>query len=184
MAKGATIYRAELGIADMDRNYYGDHTLTLACHPSETEERLMVRLFAFAQFASEGLSFGGGVSTRDEPDLWDKDETGAVRRWIELGHPEERSLRRACGRAARVVVVCFGGRSSATWWKQNQAALGRLANLSVLFLPPEAVQGLGRLARRTMRLQCNIQDGVLSFLDDDGALEIQPQFWQKAESLA
>src|SRR5688572_33449862 len=99
MATGSTIYRADLSIADMDRNYYADHSLTVARHPSETEERLMVRLLAFAVFAAADLEFGRGLSTDDEPDLWRRDLTGLVELWIEVGLPEEKWLRKACGRA-------------------------------------------------------------------------------------
>ena len=90
MALKATIFKADLQIADMDRNHYGNHALTLARHPSETDERMMVRLLAFAIHADEQLSFGKGLSTEDEPDLWQKDLTGAIERWIDVGLPDER----------------------------------------------------------------------------------------------
>ena len=46
MALKATIYKADLQIADMDRHVYGDHALTIARHPSETDERMMARVLA------------------------------------------------------------------------------------------------------------------------------------------
>src|SRR5664279_1025335 len=104
MALKATIFRAELAVADLDRNYYGTHSLTLARHPSETDERMMVRLLAFALHADDALAFGRGLAAEDEADLVQKDLTGAIRLWIDVGLPDERSLRRAAGRAARVVV--------------------------------------------------------------------------------
>src|SRR5512147_3279852 len=104
MALKSTIFKAELQISDMDRNYYGSHSLTIARHPSETDERMMVRLLAFALHANEGLAFGRGLSTDDEPDLWQRDLTGAIRLWIDVGLPDEKLLRRACGRADEVVV--------------------------------------------------------------------------------
>lgn len=112
MALKATIFKADLQIADMDRGYYGGHALTLARHPSETDERMMVRLLAFALFAGERLAFGRGLSAEDEPALWQKDLTGAVELWIEVGLPDERDIRKACGRADRVVVLCYGGRGA------------------------------------------------------------------------
>jgi uncharacterized protein YaeQ len=174
MAAGATIYKAELQIADMDRNYYHTHALTIAGHPSETDERVMVRLLAFALYAHEALSFGRGLSTQDEPDLWQKDLTGAIERWIDVGQPPAREIRRACRRARQVVVVCYGGRGAQLWWSQNRAELESLANLSVIDLAYEHTQALARLAARSMRLQCNIQDGQVSVIAGDVVVELEP----------
>jgi len=102
MALNATIFKAVLQIADMDRNYYRDHALTIARHPSETDERMMVRLLAFVLHAHEALSFGKGLSADGEPDLWQKDLTGAIELWIDVGQPDEKSIRKACGRAKQV----------------------------------------------------------------------------------
>ena len=135
MALKATIYKAELALADIDHNRYGDHSLTIARHPSETDERMMVRLLAFALHAGERLAFGRGLSSDDEPDLWQKDLTGAIELWIDVGLPDERSLRRACGRAARVLVYSYGGRVADLWWEQNGAKLARCENLTVVNLP-------------------------------------------------
>lgn len=172
MAKGASIYKAELQIADMDRNYYQTHSLTLACHPSETEERMMVRLLAFVLYANETLEFGRGISTQDEPDLWQKDLTGAIDLWIEVGQREERDIRRACGRAKQVVVIGYGGRGVNIWWTQNSEALSQLKNLTVLNIPLPATQGLAKIANRNMQLQCNIQDGQISVISDSDMIQI------------
>ena len=174
MALKATIFKAELQIADMDRGYYGGHTLTLARHPSETDERMMVRLLAFALFADERLEFGRGLSTEDEPALWLKDLTGAVKLWIEVGLPDERELRKACGRADRVVVLCYGGRGADLWWNQNRDKLERLRNLDVMNLPAATTQALAGLARRNMSLQCTIQDGQAWLTDGPGTVHIEP----------
>src|SRR3982750_3888876 len=109
MALKSTILKAELCIADVDRGYYHDHTLTIARHPSETEERVMVRLLAFALHASDALTFGRGLSTEDEPDLWQHDLTGTIESWIDVGLPDERVVRKACGRARDVYVLAYGG---------------------------------------------------------------------------
>ncbi|MEW5788569.1 MAG: YaeQ family protein [Pseudomonadota bacterium] len=159
MALKATIFKAELQIADMDRNHYGDYSLTLARHPSETDERMMVRLLAFALHAEEGLGFGKGLCVDDEPDLWIKDLTGDIRLWIDVGLPDEKWMRKACNRAARVVVISYGGRQADVWWEQIRGKLSRSDNLTVLNLPQEASQAMAQLASRTMRLQCTIQDG-------------------------
>jgi len=176
MALKATIFRAELQIADMDRNYYQDHSLTLARHPSETDERMMVRLLAFALNAGEMLSFGNGLSTDDEPDLWQKDLTGAIELWIEVGLPDEKSVRRACGRAAQVCIYSYGGQRARLWWEQAGGKLDRAANLTVIDVPVESSQAMARLARRNMRLQCTIQDGQVLLTDGQDVAQFEPFF--------
>src|SRR5512140_3190997 len=99
MALGATVYRASLTVSDLDRGVYGQHSLTLARHPSETDERMMVRLLAFALHADEALEFGRGLSAEEEPDLVRRDLTGAIEQWIEVGLPDEKEIRKACGRS-------------------------------------------------------------------------------------
>lgn len=159
MALKSTIYKAELQIADMDRHYYGDHSLTIARHPSETDERMMVRLAAFAFFASERLELAKGLSDTDEPDLWQKDLTGAIQTWIEVGQPDERRLAKASGRADRVIVIAYGGRTSQIWWDGLRGKVERLRNVEVWSLAEGAGDALARLAERTMRLQFTVQDG-------------------------
>ena len=108
MALKSTIFKAELSIADIDRGYYRNHALTVARHPSETDERMMMRLLAFALHADDALEFGRGLSAEHEPDLWRRDLTGTVEQWIEVGLPEEREIRKACGRAREVHVLAYG----------------------------------------------------------------------------
>jgi uncharacterized protein YaeQ len=158
MALKATIFKVELQIADMDRSYYRDHTLTLARHPSETDERMMVRLLAYALNADEALAFGKGLSTDGEPDLWRKDLTGAIDLWIDVGLPDEKRIRKACGRARQVTVFGYGGHGAAIWWDQIGDRLERARNLSVVSVPAAASQALAKLVQRTMRLNCTIQD--------------------------
>ena len=159
MALKATIFKVALAVSDIDRNRYGDHALTLARHPSETDERLMLRVLAFALHADEALAFGRGLSTDDEPDLWRCDLTGVIEIWIDVGRPDERLVRKACGRAREVVVYTYGGSAADLWWQQNRERLERCANLRVVAVPPAATEALGRLAQRTMALQCTIHDG-------------------------
>jgi uncharacterized protein YaeQ len=172
MALKATVFKAQLQIADMDRHYYHDHGLTIARHPSETDERMMVRVLAFALHAQEELAFGKGLSTDDEPALWQKDLTGAVELWIDVGMPDEKDIRKACGRAARVFIYSYGGRSADLWWEQNHGKLERLKNLTVINLPAATTQALAKLAQRTMQLQCTIQDGEVWLADDDERIEV------------
>ncbi|MFA7505741.1 MAG: YaeQ family protein [Burkholderiaceae bacterium] len=173
MALKSTIHRIELAIADIDRGYYHDHALTLARHPSETEERMMVRLLAFAMHADPALGFGAGLSDVDEPDLWLRDDTGAIELWIEVGLPDERRLRRACGRAARVVALSYG-RNAALWWRQHGEALERLDRLAVVELPVAATLELAALARRTMRIQANASEGLWWIGSEAGSVSIEP----------
>jgi uncharacterized protein YaeQ len=178
MAIKATIYKAALQIADMDRGVYADHALTLALHPSETEERLMVRLLAFALQvpASDhggALQFARGLSDTEEPDLWQHDLTGQLLHWIEVGQPDDRRLGKACGRAGRVTLYCYGS-ASAIWWAALQAKVARLSNLAVWQLPAAQAQALAELAQRSMQLQVTVQDGQVWVGDDRHSVELHP----------
>jgi uncharacterized protein YaeQ len=174
LALKATIFKADLHVADMDRGYYGSHALTIARHPSETDERMMVRLLAFALNADEALEFGRGLSAEDEPALWRRDLTGAIESWIEVGLPDAKAVRRACGRADQVRIYCYGGNAASLWWNQAIGHLARCDNLSVIDLPSTATQALAGMARRGMDLQCSIQDGVALFADGEQAIPVEP----------
>lgn len=178
MAQNATIFKAELSVSDLDRHYYGSHALTLARHPSETDERMMVRVLAFVLEASEALAFGKGISDDEEPDLWEKDLTGAVRKWIEVGQPDEKRLRRASGVSREVVVYCYGGNSATVWWEQNRKALGKLDKLRVLNVPAEQAAALGAMAQRGMQVQATVQDGEVWLSDANGSLQVTPETWK------
>lgn len=169
MAAKATVYKVELSVSDMDRHYYATHALTLAMHPSETEERLMVRVLAFALNAGERLAMGRGISsTEEEPDMWARDYTGAIDLWIEVGQPDEQRLRKACGRSKEVRVYCYSGRSAAVWWEKSAKDFARFANLKVFDVPAETTAALGKLAARNLSLQCLVQDGHAQLIADDG----------------
>jgi len=173
MAIKATIFKANLQIADMERNYYHDHALTLARHPSETDERMMVRLLAFALHAHEYLEFGQGMTADDEADLWRKDLTGAIELWIDVGMPDERLIRKASGRSSHVVVYTYGGRVSEMWFAQNSSQFDRLKNLTVIYLPQESTRAIAKLAQRTMQLQCTIQDGQVWLSDGNDSVQVE-----------
>jgi uncharacterized protein YaeQ len=172
VALKSTVVKAELSLSDMDRHHYATHALTLAQHPSETEERVMVRLLAFALNAAEGLEFGKGLSSDDEPDLWQRDLTGAIEKWIEVGQPDEARIRRACGRARDVVVYSYSGRSAALWWEKTQAALARCGNLRVVDIAAESSAALAGMFRRGMALQCIVQDGHVQMMDDERCIDV------------
>jgi uncharacterized protein YaeQ len=172
MAPNARIIKVDLQVNDMDRHYYQAHALTLAQHPSETDLRAMVRLLAFALYADPRLEFGKGLSTEDEPDLWQKDLTGRIQRWIEVGQPDEARLRKASGRAEQVVVVNYSGRGADLWWEKNAAALERIGNLTVLDLPADVGEAISSDVPRTMQVQCLVQDGQVQWLDRELAIDI------------
>jgi len=182
MALKATICRAALQVADMDRNYYAEHALTVARHPSETDERMMVRLLAFALNAHEHLAFGKGLSDTDEPDLWQKDLTGAIELWIDVGLPDERAIRQACHRAKQVVVYTYGGRKADLWWEKIQGELKPLKNLTVIKIAPETTRALAAFAQRYLNLHCSIQDGAMSIVDENGSVPVEMAVLKKGET--
>lgn len=179
MALKSTIYKATLQIADMDRQLYADHALTLALHPSETEERLLVRLLAFALNVPHdthqgALQFARGLSDADEPDLWQHDLSGQLIQWIEVGQPDDRRLAKACARAERVTIYCFGSAAD-IWWNGIRNKLTRLQNLSVWQIPAVQAQALAALAQRSMQWQLTVQDGHVWLSSGEHSLELLPQ---------
>jgi len=178
MALKATIHKAQLQIADMDRHVYGDHALTIARHPSETDERMMIRVLAYALNVTADdlngrLEFTKGLSDVDEPDLWQLDLTGEVQHWIDLGQPDERRLMKAHGRARRVSVYSFAS-STPVWWAGIETKLTRAPRLAVWQIPAEQSQALAALAERSMQLQVSIQDGSIYVSTANASVEIQP----------
>ncbi|MFP5393184.1 MAG: YaeQ family protein [Gammaproteobacteria bacterium] len=179
MALKATIYKAELQIADMDRNYYQTHLLTLARHPSETDERMMIRLLAFAIHASDALTFTKGMFDTDEPDLWQKDLTGAIELWIEVGQPDDKRLMKACGRSQNVIVYSYSA-TSHIWFKQLASKVDRARNLSIINIPAEASAQLEAMANRNMQLQCTIQDGQIYLTDSAATVSVERETFKGA----
>jgi uncharacterized protein YaeQ len=178
MALKSTVYKAALQIADMDRALYADHQLTVALHPSETEERMMVRLLAFAlQVAADDehgqLQFARGLSDTDEPDLWQHDLTGQLMHWIDVGQVDDRRLVKACGRARRVTLYAYAS-AVPVWWAGIENKLTRLRNLQVWQIPAAQSQALAALAQRSMQLQVTVQDGQVWIADDQHNVEVDP----------
>lgn len=186
MAIKSTIFKANLQIADIDHNYYADHALTLARHPSETDERMMVRLVALALNAHElqdtcggdgTLAFGAGLSDPSDPDAHLTDFTGRKRLWMEVGQPEDKPLAKACSQADAVRVYPYA-HSADVWWKGIETKLSRLDKLQVWRLPTDAAQALGQLAERSMQLQATLHDGVLTLSSDKGSVALEPVRWK------
>jgi uncharacterized protein YaeQ len=186
MALKSTIFKAQLAVADIDNAYYADHALTLARHPSETDERMMVRLAALAFHAHElqtvcggdgTLAFGQGLSNPEDPDVWLRDFTGATRRWIEVGQPDEAAMTKACRQADQVAVYAFH-HAAEVWWRGVETKLTRLSNLQVWRVPAEQSQALAALAQRSMQLQATLQEGTLMLGDASRHVDIEPLRWK------
>lgn len=172
MALPATIFKAQLNISDMNRSYFADHALTLARHPSETDERMMVRLTAFALMADEALSFSRGLCVDDEPTLWRKSLSGEIELWVDVGQPDPKRLRKACTKATHVVLYLYGGNAARQWWHRHSGELRRLRNLAVFEFDEEGVARLTGLVQRSLRLQYTIQDSQLYVSDDTTTIEL------------
>jgi len=177
MALKATVYKVELQVADMDRNVYGDYTLTVAQHPSETLQRMMLRLLVFARHADEQLSFTKGLSSTEEPDLWNRHLHGGLAEWIELGQPDEKRLRKAAGLAEQVTIYSYSGSSAEIWWQALQSKAAKIKNLTVLNIAAKTVLALVDLVSKNMQLQCTIQDGVLWLGNGEVTVEVVPEVW-------
>ena len=174
MAVKATVYKANLQISDMDKHYYQNHALTLAQHPSETPERMMIRLMVFALHAHEDLAFTRGLSSDEEPDIWLKLPTTEIDTWIDLGQPDEKRIRKACGRAREVFIYTYAQRSAEVWWQQMSGKLARFDNLHVISLPEKTGAALAQLVQRNMTLQCSIQDNEAWFGDEKNSVHVVP----------
>ena len=180
MAQKATIYKIELSVSDMDRHYYETHKLTVARHPSETDERLMVRIVAFALNAHEHLEMTKGLSTDDEPDIWKKRLSGEVDVWVALGLPSEKVMRQSCSKATKVIVYPYGGRVAEVWWNKVRNGTTRFENLQVINFSEADTAALAKLANRAMKLRVNIQDGDIMVSVDDSVVYVTPDTWKGA----
>ena len=176
MAANATIYKVNVNIANMDTHYYAEHSLILAKHPSENDLRLMVRLLAFVFNANEDLVFCKGISQDDEPDLWQKDLSGDIELWIDLGQADEKRIKKACGRAKKVIIYLYQEGMATSWFKQTEKLAKRFKNLSIVYLNVEG--DIEALSTRSMSLQANISDGELNLIDEDNSVLITEVIWK------
>ena len=186
MATKSTIFKANVQIADIDHSYYADHALTLARHPSETDERMMVRLAALALNAHQvqdlcggdaKIGFGAGLSSPDEPDVQLVDFTGRTRLWVEVGQPEDKPLSKACSKADAVFLYCFH-HAAEVWWKGIETKLSRLDKLQVWRIPADASQALAQMAERSMQLQATVQEGAITLSSTQGSVHVEPVRWK------
>lgn len=176
MAANATIYKANINIANMDTHYYAEHNLTLAQHPSENDLRLMARLLAFIFNANEDLLFCKGISQDDEPDIWQKNLSGDIELWIDLGQPDEKRIKKACGRSKEVIIYTYQEGMAIPWFKQNQKLLSRFKNLKFVHL--KFNDEIEQVCERSMNLQANISDGELNLINGDRCAVITQEVWK------
>ncbi len=177
MAQKSTIFKVLLNVSDMDRHLYEEYHLTLAQHPSENDLRMMVRVLAFALNAGEQLQFCKGLSTDDEPALWQKSLSDEIELWIDVGQPDESRVKKACGRARQVRIYCYGGNSADIWWQQHRHKFERFDNLTVINIQADQAEQLASLVQRGMHLQCSVQDGDVWFGDQQQSVNVSPELW-------
>lgn len=170
MAISSTINKASLNISNMDAHYYASHEFTVAQHPSENDFRFMIRLIAFMANADERLSFTKGLSTDDEPELWQKALTGDIELWVDLGQPDEKRIRKACGRSKQVIIYTYHEGKAGVWWQQQCEKLARFKNLTVFHIEATGVEAM---VNRNMSLQCSIQDGEMYLSDDELNVDVR-----------
>lgn len=179
MAQKATIYKAHINIADLDRHVYVDMTHTIACHPSETLQRLMLRLLAWGLNADENLTFTKGVSAADEPDLWYKNLSNEIELWIDLGLPDEKRIRKASNRSKQVIIFAYGDRAAPVWWQQNKSKITQFDNISVVYIKDETLAELEALIERSMQIQLTIEGEQAWLTSNMGDSTITPEWWHR-----
>jgi len=186
LALKSTVFKAQLQIADIDHGCYTDHALTLARHPSETDERMMVRLVALALNAHQvqdlcggdgTIGFGAGLCDPDDPDVRLTDFTGRRRLWIEVGQPDERPLARACSQADAVIVYAYAPAAD-IWWRGMAGKVARLPRLAVWRFAAEHTRALAALAERHMQLVATVQEGAITIAGERGAVHLEPESWK------
>lgn len=174
MAEKATIYKANITLSDTDRHYYGELNLTIALHPSETVERMMVRLLAYCYHANENLSFTRGLSSNDEPDLWLKSDDGRILEWIEVGQPAPDRLKKACGQSVAVKVYTYG-RGMDMWWSTYASAINALPKVTIQYFANDELAALTQLAEKTMNFTVTIAETIAYIDSSDKSISVTPR---------
>lgn len=173
MAVKSTIFKADLNIADSNRGYYDDHALTIARHPSETNQRMILRLAVFALNAHENLQFTKGLSEMDEPDMWQKSLTGDIEHWIELGQPLDKRIRQSCGKSALVSIYTYQRGSAQNWFEGIKDSVDRFKHLRVIHLTCTDEAAIDRLVDRSMKLTCMIDEQQIMLTNDKDSLTVE-----------
>jgi uncharacterized protein YaeQ len=175
MALKSTIFKADVSISDMDRNYYHEHNLTIARHPSENDQRMMLRIIAFILNANEKLEFTKGLSEVEEPDLWQKSFSDEIEVWIELGLPSEQRVKKGCNQSQHMIILSYQDNSFEEWWKKEQHKLRQKSNLSLWTLPENLAEELAQATERNMQIQATVQDGQLWLTINNNPIEVNYQ---------
>jgi uncharacterized protein YaeQ len=170
MALKPTIYKARIALSDLDRNFYDNLNLTLACHPSETLERMAVRLLVFCLHAHQQPAFTKGLSTQDEPDLWCRTLDGQIALWIEVGEPTPERIRKACRLSQFTYIYSFNSKAP-TWWQQCQGKLAQLPVTIIQFAWQE-IESLTTMVDRTMDLSVTLTSNSAFVSDGQNSREI------------
>jgi len=165
MALNSLIYKVNVTLSNFDIHYYDEFNLTMAKHPSENEERMMYRLIAFLYCGSEKLKFTKGLSETDEPELWEKGHSGEILHWVELGQPDEKRIRKACGKSERVSIFTFHHEKALTWVSKIKNKID-FSKVEIVLLNATDNGPIDKIAERTMRLSCTIEDNYL-YLGND-----------------
>lgn len=160
MAQPCIIYRANIQLSDIDRNIYETLQTTIAKHPSETEERMLVRLLAYAVCYESDLAFTKGVAAGDEPDLWLIGPDGRVHTWIEVGLPDAERLIKASRHAGQVILFAFGS-SKNIWEKQQLGKLVGMDNIKIIGIEQQFISALIEALQRSINWSLTITEGSL-----------------------
>lgn len=173
MALGSSIHKVTVDLSDIDNNKYIDFSLTLALHPSETEERMMIRLLAFMFAHDENLEFSDGLNNPDLPDIWQKNLMGDVEHWIDVGQPDEKRMRKASGRSEQVSVFTFNSYKSEFWLEKISPKIKKNKKISIYTLQVFGDLKLESLVKRTMKFNCLIEDKTIFISDQEHRIEIK-----------
>ena len=172
-----TIYKARISLSDLERDYYDSISLTVAQHPSETLERMMVRLLAYCINAQEGIELTKGLDEVEEPDLWVRTLDWQTKLWIDVGEPSAERVKKACNRSQAVKVYSFNTKSD-VWWSRGESKFSRL-EASIYRLPRDKIESLAALVQRTMDLSVTITGDSAYVAGEAGEVEVP---WEVLQS--
>jgi uncharacterized protein YaeQ len=150
MALKPTIYKIKIDLSNTDQGHYDSYPLTIALHPSETQERMMARVLAFCINAQDGLTFTRGLSAIEEPDIWSHSLDGQINLWIDVGEPRADRIKKSSRLSSRVRIYSFNAKSD-VWWREE---IKQKVNLktSVFQFDWACIQALALLLERTMNM--------------------------------
>lgn len=170
MALKPTIFKMNINLSDLNKDLYETLNLTVAQHPSETQERMMARVLAYCLNAQEFLTFTKGLSVADDPDIWAKSLADEFLLWIDVGEPTFERIKKARRQAQAVKVYSFNSKSD-VWWKQSQAEFATL-DIDVYQFHYPQIQALSQLLKRTMELSLTISGDSVYVAAELGECEI------------